>query len=606
MFNIGDIVRAKEITPYVIITNGWIGTVLDINGSDIRVGREDDDYWVNAKYFELVKPAQIKEENKMDVKEIISEKEREMLLEEMKGLLDEYDYSYTEDALNIIVDTWAENKADLITAFKKHPNYLEGKFMIVFSHNFNREVDKNALLNFEWWLLNVSTAISAREFMPKDMKNYVETNDKKYPNDIYFFFYGLEAMTDQYISSEIANNVNTLCPDIRAREGQKMSRVVNKLCDYIGITKLPDYNREFAKYADAINPLQITRHTILSVNPLDYLTMSFGNSWASYHTIDKENKRDMSNNYHGMYSSGTVSYMLDSPSMVFYTVDAAYNGNDFWNEPKINRQMFHWGEDKLIQGRLYPQDNDNNAEGYKPYREIVQKIMSELFDFPNYWTVSKGTENASKYVYSSGTHYRDYESYSNCTLSRPKGNENEEFITVGHAPICIECGEEHDTEDNINCCSSHIICADCGHVIDDEDDVIWINNESYCRDCVGYCDCCNEYTRDDVTYIESEDRYVCDDCLSEYYEYCEECGNYYDIDNMTYVESEDASYCPDCLEDNFCTCEHCREIFRNRVMTTFDNDELCPDCLEEAKAEAEEENDDEEESAEERTEAQAV
>lgn len=201
---------------------------------------------------------------------------------------------------------------------------------------------------------------------------------------------------------------------------------------------------------------------------------------------------------------------------------------------------------------------------------------------------------------SEGTHYKDYECYSNCNLSVPKGSENEECITVGHNPICIECGEEHETQDNINCCSSKTICADCGCVIDNEYEAIWIDGSPYCRNCVHYCDCCGEYTRDDTTYIDSEDRYVCDDCLSEYYEYCDDCGEYYNIENMTYVESEDEYYCQDCLENNFCTCERCREIFRNGVMTEFDDEELCPGCLEEAIAEAEEE------SAKESTEAQAM
>lgn len=306
------------------------------------------------------------------------------------------------------------------------------------------------------------------------------------------FVFDLPTNTAQYIDDEIVAKLDEICPSIHAHKGQKMSRVVNKLLSYIGYDKLPDYNRMFAKYADALNPLQITRHTVLSVNPLDYLTMSFGNSWASCHTIDKENKRGMPNSYEGMYSSGTVSYMLDSPSMVFYTVDASYDGNEFWNEPKINRQMFHWGEDKLIQGRLYPQDNDGNNSVYTPYREIVQSIMSELFGFTNLWTASRGTGASAKYVVSEGTHYKDYECYDNCTLSRPKGNENENDITIGHDPICIDCGEEHDEQDNISCCANKLFCAHCGSRID-RDDVRWIDGEPYCIDCTFWCDRCKEY-----------------------------------------------------------------------------------------------------------------
>lgn len=50
----------------------------------------------------------------MNVKEIINDKERMALLAEMEGLLDEYDYDYSEGALNKIIDTWAEDKADAV------------------------------------------------------------------------------------------------------------------------------------------------------------------------------------------------------------------------------------------------------------------------------------------------------------------------------------------------------------------------------------------------------------------------------------------------------------------------------------------------------------
>ena len=411
-FHVGDKVRALPNSYYSITNNGWIGYVIQvISQSRIRVSANkngrDDVYEVRANCFELVEPdVKEKEEiNMVNVSEIINDEERKVLLEDMKRLLSEYDYQYTEEALNKIIDTWATNKADLITAIKKHPNYLQGKFMIVFSHNFDRTVDKTAINGFKKWLLNSETCFAVREFMTEEMRNEVIDYGRKLPNDIFCFLTEMTNMTGQYIDDYIVERLDNISPDLHAHKGQKMSRVINKLLTYVGFNKLPDYNREFAKYADALNPLQITRHTVLSVNPLDYLTMSFGNSWASCHTIDKENKRNMPNSYEGMYSSGTVSYMLDKPSMVFYTVDASYNGNDFWNEPKINRQMFHWGEEKLVQGRLYPQDNDGDNSVYTPYREIVQNIMSELFEFPNLWTVAKGTSAAGRYVCSYGTHY---------------------------------------------------------------------------------------------------------------------------------------------------------------------------------------------------------
>lgn len=599
-FNVGDKVRALPNDRYAITTNGWVGYVTRVSANPTWIyvseninGRASgaEEWSVDPRYFELATPAPVKEKEEkpmVKVSEIINDEERRTLLNDMKGLLDEYDYQYTEEALNKIIDEWATNKADLITAFKKHPNYLNGKFMIVFSHNFDRNTDKSAIIGFKKWLLSYDACCAAREFMPEEMRNEVIDYGRKLPNDIFSFFANMHRMTGQYIDDYIVDRLNDCCPNIHAHKGQKMSRVVNKLCTYVGFSKLPDYNREFAKYADALNPLQITRHTVLSVNPLDYLTMSFGNSWASCHTIDKTNKRGMSNGYEGMYSSGTVSYMLDAPSMVFYTVDASYNGNDFWHEPKINRQMFHWGEEKLVQGRLYPQDNDGDNSVYTPYREIVQNIMSELFNFPNLWTVSKGTGAAGRYVCSYGTHYRDYDSYDNCTLSRIKGSENEQYIDVGHHPICIKCGNEHDKEDNISCCAKKVVCAHCGCEIDDEyEDVRWIDGQPYCTDCTTYCECCDEYFVGEGTEVRNYG-YVCDDCLDNFY-YCEDCGEYVTQRHAVNIPSEDGYICDDCFHENFETCDGCGEIHRFTDMREFAHRILCHGCVEIAESETESE-----------------
>ena len=588
-FHVGDKVRALPNSYYSITNNGWIGYVIQvISQSRIRVSANkngrDDVYEVRANCFELVETdVKEKEEiNMVNISEIINDEERKVLLEDMKGLLSEYDYQYTEEALNKIIDTWATNKADLITAIKKHPNYLQGKFMIVFSHNFDRTVDKTAINGFKKWLLNSETCFAVREFMTEEMRNEVIDYGRKLPNDIFCFLTEMTNMTGQYIDDYIVERLDNISPDLHAHKGQKMSRVINKLLTYVGFNKLPDYNREFAKYADALNPLQITRHTVLSVNPLDYLTMSFGNSWASCHTIDKENKRNMPNSYEGMYSSGTVSYMLDKPSMVFYTVDASYNGNDFWNEPKINRQMFHWGEEKLVQGRLYPQDNDGDNSVYTPYREIVQNIMSELFEFPNLWTVAKGTSAAGRYVCSYGTHYRDYDNYDNCTLSRIKGSENEKYINVGHDPICIKCGNEHDIQENISCCARKVTCAECDCEID-EDEARYIDGEYYCDDCSFWCDCCDEYRVGVATEVRGGGT-VCSSCLEDHYTFCDDCEEY--VRNRYINEINGEHICNECFEENFGPCDHCGAIHRFTDMREIAHRMLCPDCAAETESEA--------------------
>ena len=524
---------------------------------------------------------------------ILTVTEKDYLLSSMEDLLSEYDYNYSDDALEQIIDTWAREKASLIEAFKKHPNYLEGKFMIAFDHNYDRKIDINASRNFSRWLIDINGPMhNLRDALPEEIQQKrIEDCCAYLPDDIFNFLASLECYAARTISEETEQRINTFAPAIHAHNGQKTSRVINKLLTYLGYDKHPDYNREFAKYADSLSPLTITRHTILSLNPCDYLTMSFGNSWASCHTIDKKNKRGMPHGYSGCYSSGTMSYMLDPSSMVFYTVDAEYNGDEYWNQPKINRQMFHWGEEKLVQSRLYPQDNDYCGEAYAPVRNIVQDIISTIFDFPNLWSFTKGTSAASRYICSEGTHYRDYNHFGSCVLSRVKGSDNEECFTVGAAPICIECGERHSVEDNICCCvEERYICEDCGRAID-EDDVIYVHGDIYCRDCVSYCDHCECYHRGDV--YDVRDYYgneieVCEHCLDEYYRYCDCCEEYVYYENATDIDDCGTYVCDDCLDEHYGRCEECDEYFLLEDLHEHNGRHYCNDCYDELVEDEEE------------------
>ena len=512
---------------------------------------------------------------------MITETERKYLLNSMMKLLDEYDYNYTLHALNSIIDEWEEQKSDLIEAFKKHPNYVDGKFMIAFSSNYERITDLDAVKKFSRYIQDV--IVRMLNDVPDEMKEQRKREYCAYlPNKLWnFLAYLYEYINDRTISEETAKYLEETIPQIHPHTGEKSSRVVNRVCTYLGYHKDKDYNREFAKFADALSPMTIKRHTVLSINPLDYLTMSFGNSWASCHTIDKRNKRDMPDSYEGQYSSGTVSYMLDRTSMVFYTVDEKYDGDEYWTQSKINRQMFHYGEDKLVQGRLYPQDNDYNGSSlYTQYRNVVQSIVSLIFDFPNLWSLEKGTSAASRYINSEGTHYEDYCHYDKCSLSKRKDIDNRKSFIVGAMPICVQCGERHEYEESINHCDEGRVCQGCGRIIRDEDDEYWVGDTCYCRDCVTYCECCDEYVyHEDAAYSDRVGHYICPYCRANYYTYCNICGEYEYNDDAQYIESEDRYVCHECLEEYYEECAKCGEYHDKKTMfRDGESNYYCEEC----------------------------
>ena len=317
-----------------------------------------------------------------------------------------------------------------------------------------------------------------------------------YTNYISFVEY-ISGNPRMWTTEKDANTLNSLTKDLDLRivAGQKMSRVVGKFCRKTGISNNDKYDSMFAKFGDDINELDIKRHTVISINPIDYLTMSFGNSWKSCHTIDKFNDRNVNGDgYGGCYSGGTLSYMNDGSSIVFYTVDKRYDGTDFELEPKVNRCMFHLGEDKLIQGRVYPQSNDGDQTIYDEIRAIMQKVVSEMFNVNNLWINKKGRDECLSMSLSQGAHYRDYAHFNSCNVSWLKPDEgksrNIKRILIGNKGVCPQCGDTHERSKSILCYPCEQMqkrCPHCGKVIT-SDQALVIDGQEYCTNCAHYCD----------------------------------------------------------------------------------------------------------------------
>ena len=395
------------------------------------------------------------------------------------------------------------------------------------------------------------------------------------------------------------------------RVGQKLNKVIVKILTETKIKdKWSDYNRQLARFGDAASPTKFTRFTIISANPIDYWRMSFGSSWKSCHTIDKEGyyrPSDGGDGYEGMHASGCSSYMLDPSTVVMYTVDKAYDGNDYELEPKVNRCLFHIGEEKFVMGRVYPQGTDGADEVYRQWRQIFQQIISECMGVDNYWKTLKDRDQKFDQIRSFGTHYRDYEC-SYCDIAgwsylKPTADAtpSPKYITIGATPICPCCGQKHWVEDNIECdeCNEYgeVECYECGYTTDREN-MHEIDGHWYCEDCCFYCEYHEEWEVGSPYYVENygnvcEDAIECDD-----FNYCPNCDAYYYIgcdDSGVYTE-DGTWYCSeDCAENSgYVFCEdvelwfnkeevfYCDECGRWVTEDNWDFErEMCIDCVDE-------------------------
>ncbi len=501
---------------------------------------------------------------------------KETMKQGMIKVLDMYDIPWGTSAIDKIIDIWAEDKAPLIELLRHHPNWNEEKCYIAFDQNVKGQTDDKKIYQFLDWVM-----------------------------DITYYTNGLGELRyykEQLLDSEMAEMIKQSYPDIKGiAAGQKTSRAVNKICKFLGMDKRENYEREYAKYSDAINPLDVVRHTILSINPVDYLLSSNGNSWSSCHTLDKNNP----NGFSGCHCSGTMSYLLDGTTMVYYQVDKEYDGNDLEFEPKIIRQLFHYKDGVLVQGRLYPQCNDGQNSLYTPIRAQLQKIIADCLVAPNLWRKKGGASACSSVINSKGTHYRDYECQNECSVSRivkmiPKGRVDNRKMTVGHDIYCTKCGDWHDNESILLCedCADSYgeevrtrRCVTCGSR-GDEEDMYLINGDWYCCDCSTYCDCCDERVPDSyINYYDELNMYICDDCRDEKFTTCDCCDDLCRDDDVTWVESTDEYVCDHCLRINYTYVESEDDYFLNEkvkeckecgsLYVIEDGDKgLCPDCEE--------------------------
>lgn len=524
--------------------------------------------------------------------------------------LENRDYDYSDSAIDDILDEWYHQKQGLLSLLSKHPNWEPERLMVHFDADFSRKLDIDTTTSFLYWLRDHSPEFDTAEETNKWYKCYnfmwiyckeetylPETCDVE-RTDLVF---NVDTCCYENHTFNSLTEINELIPELHARVGQKNTKIVGKICTHFGFDKIKrygtkfnpvtgeieenalmdSYDKQFAKYCDALSPIKVTRHTCISLNPIDYLLMSNGNSWRSCHYIGDDA------NDAGCYSSGTISYMLDKHSIIFYTVDAGFNGVCIEREPKIQRQVFGYNDFQLLQSRLYPQNNDTGAiDTYTDIRNIMQKVVADCLAAPNRW-IKKRVQNVEHGC--NATCYPDWNCQTNlCSTSvlRGKENDNLEPIILGAAPICIECGECHSYNESINHCDNRYTCTECGDRID-EDDVYWVGDEPYCCDCVTYCEICGEYeVNQNMTYIPSEDRSVCDSCLDRFYVYCDDCGEYYDRDRMNYLENLDKCVCNDCFEE-YTQCNECGLWVYN---DEINEDGLCEECAAEMEEEEEEDN----------------
>lgn len=357
---------------------------------------------------------------------------RSNLIDEFYNVLTERNFPCRMSAVSKIIDEWWLAKNSIIDTFSNHPLWDAENFRIVFDKDYERIYDDYSVRSFLGWVRDEIRS-SEEFFSLAQNKEKTEEEEKKL---LVLDVFSINvrklciSVAKPTLSADGCDEILDLFkvvfdnrPDIpKPHEGTKTSRYINKLLGFVGdITNNENYNKEFAKFADGINPTTIRRHTIISFNPIDILLSSHGVNWTSCHDISWNDENT------GCTCAGPLSYITDTCTFVMYTVNKNYEGDKYELEPRIDRCLYEWDGTKLMQGRVYPQSNDDPARKdydtpiYKRYRAIMQEVIAECLNIPNLWEFKGLAYDYCKHG-KYALNYPDWREYSRgrCTVSVPK------------------------------------------------------------------------------------------------------------------------------------------------------------------------------------------
>lgn len=521
----------------------------------------------------------------------------------MTRTLDAVEVPWGEDGVNINVESWAAHKGQLVDLLRQHPDWNEDALAIITKVRVANHADSGKVRE---------ACCEIQDTL------YFKYNNGDFSGYASYRKWATPLIDDGLAASLQVTSAGKLVKPI---VGQKTTRYLRQLFLAMGVAEDDKaFWKLFQRLADEINVPEFSEYPfIISVNPADYLTMSYGTTWASCHIINPEvaNTRNGSS-YDGCYKAGCLSYLCDPSSIITYTVDKL--PADVLELPytrRHTRQMFFVNipEQAVMQSRLYPYTHDEKT--ILAQREILQGVLAQCFGIKNEWTVSVGYKEFT--TVNNSHHYRDYDYWSDnmITTSTPHGKAyTMSNVYIGNVSHCLKCGDCIYEDDNVFCddCSDNVVeCYACGHEgRRSDEDMHEIEGDWYCEDCCFYCDYHEEWeSGDDYVYVDGYGR-VCDSalhntgnffydegwsewlCIADWpdyiftadgyayrdidaaiedgYAFCEECGELHLAERMH--ERIDGGYlCNWCYKHtNSETCPHCGKTYNTKC------DETCPHC----------------------------
>lgn len=337
---------------------------------------------------------------------------------------------------------------------------------------------------------------------------------------------------------------------LRLQAGTKPIRAISRFLTYCkNVEGIEKVTKEFEKFrvqhSIIMNDRVVKGNLVVSIHPLDFMTMSDNNSnWQSCMSWREE----------GCYHIGTVEmmnsnnvlccYLENSEPYNFGLTDEQKKDDRFCWTNKKWRQLVYFTKDIIVSGKSYPYANDDIS---KSLIEAIRGLAKENLG----WTYSFGPElyKDMQYINSSYSmnRARDYIRTKNMTkhniLFDTKGMYND-MLNDSHTKYwCVRNKVKHN---KIISYSGKAPCLCCGQqVIRESDDYDYDEdydyNERYtncgmvvCEECLdnmqcSVCNCSTPTERHFEIIVDGMSTIICENCWNTYVRKCPDCGRDFTI-----------------------------------------------------------------------------
>lgn len=458
---------------------------------------------------------------------LTNEKETELLTKMKETIEKAYPY-VDQNSIEKYLWKWKKNKSRTYDFFSKQAEWNENELCLVIKDKVHRFAD----IEKAWNIITVICNKLPAAYDYRGMFSNILNNGSDKLSEISKREIDLCKITDSEINAIMYSEKSSnwlyayLFTKLHLNIDMKKSRAVCKMIDYIMEYFKIDYKKETyrlseqtkvrnesggfdytydhnweqtkAKLCDYLNPLVLDETFYVSINPLDYLTMSHGEGWSSCHSL-----RDQ-----GCYHAATVSAMGDPSTVIVYTLNKDKTPTkNFWSVNKLTRQMLMLSKDLdgIFQQVFYPSRNTNDST---VLRNILQEKLAKYLVQPNLWVKSSCEEE--------NINTSDWYGYDDWNQGKPssltKLPNTSPYFKIGVSMPCIDRSDIDITETNTIGSGCYYVCECCGEVIHEDDG------------------------------FDIDGSWYCERCANEYFTQCEHCGEWIGNEDIIYVD--DKPYCP--------------------------------------------------------------